>query len=42
MAENLAGVPELKAGQDVILPIESPIKPEVRFDHFWGCGGRWG
>ena len=30
MADNLAIVPELKAGQDVILPIEKPIKPEVR------------
>ena len=30
VAENLAAAPELKAGQDVILPIESPIKPEAR------------
>jgi hypothetical protein len=29
MAENLASVPELRAGQDVILPLEKPIKPEV-------------
>jgi len=27
LAENLADVPGLKAGQDVILPIERPIKP---------------
>jgi len=27
MAENLAGLPELKAGQDVFMPLEKPIKP---------------
>ncbi len=27
VAENLAGLPGLKAGQDVFLPIEKPIKP---------------
>lgn len=26
MAENLAQVPELRAGQQVILPLEKPIK----------------
>ena len=27
VAENLAGLPPLKAGQDVVLPLENPIKP---------------
>jgi len=27
VAENLAGLPPLKAGQDVVLPLEKPIKP---------------
>ncbi len=27
MAENLAGLPDLKPGQDVFMPIEKPIKP---------------
>ena len=27
MAENLAGLPELKPGQDVFMPLEKPIKP---------------
>ena len=27
MAENLAGCPGLTEGQDVIMPIERPIKP---------------
>ncbi|KAI8474443.1 MAG: hypothetical protein J3K34DRAFT_131811 [Monoraphidium minutum] len=36
MAENLAAAPELKAGQDVILPIESPIKPEGHIQILYG------
>ena len=36
MAENLASVPELKAGQDVILPIESPIKPSGHIQILYG------
>jgi dihydroxy-acid dehydratase len=27
MAENLAGLPDLKPGQDVFMPVEKPIKP---------------
>ena len=36
MAENLAAVPELKAGQDVILPLEAPIKPEGHIQILYG------
>ncbi|GBF89576.1 dihydroxy-acid dehydratase [Raphidocelis subcapitata] len=36
MAENLASVPELKAGQDVILPLEKPIKPEGHIQILYG------
>jgi dihydroxy-acid dehydratase len=36
MAENLAGVPELRAGQDVILPLERPIKPEGHIQILYG------
>jgi hypothetical protein len=36
VAENLAAVPELKAGQDVILPLESPIKPEGHIQILYG------
>lgn len=36
MGENLAQVPELKAGQDVILPIERPIKPTGHIQILYG------
>lgn len=36
MAENLAGVPDLKAGQDVILPIEKPIKETGHIQILYG------
>jgi len=43
MAENLASVPELRAGQDVILPLDQPIKPEVGGGAGVGVGvGGWG
>ncbi|MEW5303159.1 MAG: hypothetical protein WDW36_005878 [Sanguina aurantia] len=36
MATNLASVPELKAGQDVILPVESPIKATGHIQILYG------
>jgi len=36
MAENLAGVPELRAGQDVVLPIETPIKQTGHIQILYG------
>lgn len=36
MGENLAQVPELKAGQDVILPIERPIKETGHLQILYG------
>ena len=36
MAENLAGCPDLSPGQDVILPIETPIKPEGHIQILYG------
>lgn len=36
MAENLAGVPELKAGQEVILPLEKPIKETGHIQILYG------
>ncbi|GAX72671.1 hypothetical protein CEUSTIGMA_g127.t1 [Chlamydomonas eustigma] len=36
MAENLALVPELKAGQDVILPLEKPIKSTGHIQILYG------
>jgi dihydroxy-acid dehydratase len=36
MADNLAGVPELRQGQDVILPLEKPIKPEGHIQILYG------
>lgn len=36
MAENLAGVPELKAGQDVVLPLERPIKESGHIQILYG------
>lgn len=36
MAENLASVPELRAGQDVILPLDQPIKPEGHIQILYG------
>ena len=36
MAETLAGVPDLKAGQDVILPLEKPIKETGHIQILYG------
>jgi dihydroxyacid dehydratase/phosphogluconate dehydratase len=36
MAENLAGCPDLKAGQDVVLPVESPIKATGHLQILYG------
>eukprot|EP00798_Chlamydomonas_sp_ICE-L_P008684 gene8684-34131_t len=36
MAENLKSVPELSAGQDVILPVESPIKATGHLQILYG------
>jgi len=36
MGENLAAVPELKAGQDVILPVERPIKATGHLQILYG------
>ena len=36
MAENLASVPDLKVGQDVILPIETPIKQTGHIQILYG------
>ena len=36
MAENLAGVPDLKAGQEVILPLEKPIKETGHIQILYG------
>jgi len=36
MAENLASVPDLKVGQDVILPLESPIKETGHIQILYG------
>lgn len=38
MGGNLAEVPELRAGQDVVLPVEKPIKQTGEA----GWGGRGG
>ena len=36
MAENLAVVPELKKGQDVVLPIDKPIKETGHIQILYG------
>jgi dihydroxy-acid dehydratase len=36
MGENLAQVPELRAGQDVILPLETPIKETGHIQILYG------
>ena len=36
MAENLADVPDLTAGQDVILPLEKPIKATGHLQILYG------
>lgn len=36
MAENLAGCPELSPGQDVILPLDSPIKSSGHLQILYG------
>jgi dihydroxy-acid dehydratase len=36
MGENLAQVPELRKGQDVILPLESPIKKTGHIQILYG------
>lgn len=36
MAENLADLPSLKQGQEVIVPIESPIKPSGHIQILYG------
>lgn len=36
MAENLAGCPDLTAGQDVVLPLESPIKSSGHIQILYG------
>jgi dihydroxy-acid dehydratase len=36
MAQNLAGCPDLKAGQDVVLPVESPIKSTGHLQILYG------
>ena len=42
MGDNLAGCPDLSQGQDVILPIEAPIKPEGHIQILWVPGGQPG
>jgi dihydroxy-acid dehydratase len=36
MAQNLAGCPDLKAGQDVVLPVEAPIKSTGHLQILYG------
>jgi hypothetical protein len=36
MAENLASCPDLSSGQDVILPLDSPIKPSGHIQILYG------
>lgn len=36
MGENLAAVPELKAGQDVVLPLDKPIKESGHIQILYG------
>jgi len=36
VAENLAGCPDLSAGQDVVLPVSSPIKPSGHIQILYG------
>jgi dihydroxy-acid dehydratase len=36
MGENLAGCPDLKAGQDVVLPVEKPIKATGHLQILYG------
>lgn len=36
LAENLAVCPDLKAGQDVILPFDKPIKPDGHLQILYG------